>query len=54
MQRVFQMIFLKKGNKFQMVMSCLGVRFDKSHAGETLQNAVDLLQKSQGRTGKDQ
>ena len=53
MQRVFQMIFLKKGNKFQMVMSCLGVRFDKSHAGETLQDGVNFLQKYQGRTGKD-
>ncbi len=54
MQRVFQMIFFKKGYKFQMVISCLGVRFDKSPAGETLQDAVDLLQKYQGRTGKDQ
>ena len=53
MQGMFQMIFLKKSKKFQMVMSCLGVRFDKSHAGETLQDAVDHLQKYQGRTGKD-
>ena len=37
-----------------MFMNCLGIRSDKSHAGETLQDAVDFLQKYQGLTGKDQ
>ncbi len=45
MQGVFQMKIFIKVEKIHMVMNCLGIRFDKSHAGETLQDAVDFLQK---------
>lgn len=39
---------------FHMFMNCLGIRFDESHAGETLQDGVNFLQKYQGLKGKDQ
>ena len=54
MQGVFQVKFFIKVEKFHMVMDCLGIRFDKSHAGETLQDGVNFLQKYQGLKGKDQ
>jgi hypothetical protein len=48
MQRVFHVIFFIKIQYFQMVANCLGIGFVKSHAGETLQDAVDFLQKYRG------
>ncbi len=45
MQGVFQVNFFIKVETFHSVMNCLAIRFDKNHAGETLQDAVDFLQK---------
>lgn len=48
------MLLFIKIQKFQLVRNLVGIRFDKSHAGETLQNEVDFLQKKRGCTGKNE